>query len=243
MSDSDLPKAVLDGKDRWFCRKLSAWGELHLRVFPWRETHDPYSIFIAEFLLQQTDAPRVLPVYERFLQTYPTLRTLANADLPEVAAILRPLGFHFRASRLKDAARIMIEDPLYKGAIPQTETALMSLPGVGKYVARAICANAFGQSTAVIDTNVIRILQRFFGLKSRRARPRNDPVFWEVAQKLAPKNDVSEWNLMLLDFGATVCTSRRPRCSICPLQRKCCYFSEVSSVQELSSTRNSFPKD
>ena len=210
-------------KLRWFRRMISAWAKGNMREFPWRRTKDPYAIFVAEFLLQQTDAPRVVPVYHRMLETYPTLKTLAEASVFDLAHLLQPLGFHFRALRLSQAAQAIMEDPNHKGRVPHTETALLKLPGVGRYMARSVCANAFGQRMAVLDTNVVRILQRFFGIESRYARPRNDPFMWEVAQEAAPHTDVGAWNLALIDFGAATCKSRKPRCPECPLQQQCAY--------------------
>jgi len=209
-------------KQQWFRRRIKSWAQKHLRDFPWRRTHEPYKILIAEFLLQQTDAPRVVPVYRQFLKKYPTLKSLAEASVSEIADLVKPLGFHYRASRMYESACLMVKD--YKGRVPNDERQLLKLPGVGKYMARSICTNAFGQQLAVLDVNVARILQRFFGLENRRARARDDPGFWEFAQQVAPRTQVSTWNMSLLDFGALVCTSKKPQCSECPLSRHCAYF-------------------
>jgi A/G-specific adenine glycosylase len=208
----------------WFQDKMIVWGEQNLRVFPWRQTQDPYSILVAEFLLQQTDAPRVLPVYQLLLKRCPTLRALADAPAQEIADILKPLGLHYRTGRLHQIARAIVEDPVCEGKIPNDEVQLISFKGIGRYIARSICAHAFGQSTAVLDTNVSRILQRFFGLTSHRKRPRDDQHLWETVQKIAPDTNMSLWNLTLIDFGAVVCTHRNPNCSDCPLQVQCLYF-------------------
>lgn len=208
----------------WFQNRLIAWGKEHLRDFPWRQTTNPYEIFVAEFLLQQTDAPRVIPVYQELLKKYPTLRDLANASVQEIAKILKPLGFHYRASRLQRAARILIEDIAFEGNIPNDEIKLLQLPGVGKYIAKSVCANAFGQPLAVLDTNISRIFQRFFGLQPRVTRVRDDPYFWEVTQRVAPNTNVGFWNLTLIDFGAAICTVKKPHCSECPLREQCKYF-------------------
>jgi len=208
----------------WFRQTMLAWGKNHLKVFPWRQTTDPYAIFVAEFLLQQTDAPRVLPVYQVLLQRYPTLSDLAASSVLDLADILKPLGFHFRAERLHQAALLLVSDPNYGGTIPNDETQLLSFSGVGKYTARAVCAQAFDHATAVLDTNVARIMQRFFGLQPHRKRVRNDPFFWEAAQSIAPDTNVGLWNLTLIDFGSAVCTSRNPRCDSCPLRERCLYY-------------------
>jgi len=224
MSQREIEQNLNEANLRWFQRKIRAWGKEHLRDFPWRQTKDPYTIFVAEFLLQQTDAPRVVPVYQQLLKEYPTLSTLAEASVTEIADIMKPLGLHYRALRLHQAACLMIENPVYERKIPDNETELLQLSGVGKYMARSICANAFGQTTAVLDTNISRILQRFFGLKSRIKRARDDHFFWELAQRVAPSTNVGFWNLALIDFGAAVCIFREPHCDKCPLRKRCKYY-------------------
>ena len=121
---------------KWFARRLLDWAEQHLRDYPWRSTSDPYSILVAEFLLQRTDADTVVPIYEIFLFRYPTLDKLAIAPVEDIAKLLQPLGLFFRAERLSQTAKIIREK--YKGEIPQEETELLKLPGIGKYTARAI---------------------------------------------------------------------------------------------------------
>lgn len=206
---------------RWFRDLLRHWGKTNLRLFPWRQTHDPYHIFVAEFLLQQTDAPKVVPIFQQVLDRYPSVHDLAEAPVSDLDTILKPLGLHYRALRLSRSARLILDQ--HNGQIPNTENALLTLPGVGRYMARSLCAHAFGQPLAVLDTNVARILQRFFGLALTRARAREDPYLWEQAQNIAPKRDVSRWNLILIDFGSAVCTFRGPKCDICPVQSRCVY--------------------
>ncbi|MCW5849335.1 MAG: A/G-specific adenine glycosylase [Anaerolineae bacterium] len=227
----------LDADRCWFRCRLQEWGQGRLRYFPWRHTSDPYHIFVAEFLLQQTDAPRVIAVYNSILEKYPTIDDLAEASLEEMAEILYPLGFHFRSVRLVQSARII--KGVHDGRIPDTEQVLLTLPGVGPYMARSVCANAFSQPLAVLDTNVARILQRFFGFKSTRARARNDPQLWQEAQRVAPENGVGTWNLTLIDFGAMVCTMWNPKCNICPLQERCNYaaFRDAQSVIDPTPTQ------
>jgi A/G-specific adenine glycosylase len=205
---------------RWFRRQLKAWGLEHFRDFPWRRTDEPYAIFVAEFLLQKTNASMVAPIYETFISRYPTLSALAAAPVEEVTSLLQPLGLSFRAERLLQSVQLILQN--YEGKIPRTETQLLLLPGVGKYTARSVCANAFGQPLAVLDTNVARIMERFFGLQGGRVKSRSR-LLWEVADRAAPKKQVGMWNLTLLDFGAAVCTAKNPRCAECPLQRQCNY--------------------
>lgn len=210
-------------KLQWFRQQLQRWAEGNLRDFPWRQTQEPYALLVAEFLLQQTEATRVVPIYQQFMERYPSLESLASAPVEEVSELLYPLGFHFRAGRLKEAAKSICTR--YGGKIQSSEAELLELPGVGKYTARSICANAFGQPLAVLDTNVARILERFFGLRGGWVKSR-DKMLWDVAQQVAPPTDVSRWNFTLLDFGAKICKAARPLCQDCPLQQRCDYFAE-----------------
>ena len=211
---------------KWFQNRLLAWAKDNLRDYPWRKTKDPYSIMVAEVLLQRSDADTVAPIYQVFLNRYPTLDKLANAKLEDLRTILQPLGLFFRAERLSQTAKILVEA---QREIPEQETELLKLPGIGKYTARAICSQAFGQPTAILDTNVIRILERFFDIKGTRVKSRCK-ILWNAAETVAPDAEVDYWNLTLLDFGAKVCTARNPKCSKCPLARRCCWF-EINSKQ------------
>lgn len=205
---------------RWLQEQLLSWAENNLRDYPWRRTKDPYSILVAEFLLQRTDADTVAPIYSTFLTRYPTLEKLAIASPEDIAELLQPLGLFFRAERLLRTAWI-IKDK-YGGRIPQEEKELLKLPGIGKYTARAILSQAFGQPAAVLDTNVIRILERFFGITGGRVKSRCK-ILWSAADTVAPDAGVGRWNLTLLDFGAKTCTARNPNCYVCPLYEKCCW--------------------
>ncbi len=207
-------------KLKWFRRQLLAWGKQHHRKFPWRDTKDAYAILVAEFMLQKTNAPSVASLYEEFIELYPTVEALAEAEFIEIKNILQPLGLSFRAERLYKTAKILIEE--YQGKIPHTEAELLKLPGVGKYTARSICANAYGQSKAVIDTNVARIFERFFGFEGGRVKSRC-PLLWQAAEEIAPPRNVGIWNLTLFDFGAGVCTAKNPHCDRCVLQKRCNY--------------------
>ncbi len=177
---------------------------------------------MAEFLLQRTDAVTVTPIYNDFIARYPTIQDLASAKIEEVAALLKPLGLFFRADRICQSAQIILEK--YNNKIPQEEQKLIELPGVGIYTARSICTNAFGQTLAILDTNVARILERFFGLKGERVKSRCK-ILWKAAETTAPTREVSRWNLTLLDFGALVCTAKNPNCDRCPLAKRCHYLN------------------
>lgn len=180
---------------------------------------------MAEFLLQKTNASTVAPIYQAFLSQYPTPNALAAAPVEKVTSLLQPLGLSFRADRLLQSVQVILED--YGGDVPRKEAELLALPGVGKYTARAICTSAFGQPLAVLDTNVARILERFFGLQGGRVKSRCK-ILWSAAERAAPDTEVGKWNLTLLDFGAAVCTAKNPHCAECPLRQQCEYQTLAS---------------
>jgi A/G-specific adenine glycosylase len=207
---------------QWFRARLKKWARENLRDYPWRNTAKPYDILVAEFLLQRTDADTVVPIYEAFLRSYPTLDKLTAARVEEIEKLLQPLGLFFRAERLSETAKTI--ERKYGQKIPEAETELLKLPGIGKYTARAILSQAFDQSAAVLDTNVARILERFFGIEGGRVKSRCK-LLWHTAETVAPDTEVGRWNLTLLDFGAIACTARNPKCSFCPLSTRCHQFN------------------
>ncbi len=218
LSEKSLTDSLVPPKINWFRRQLSIWGQKNLRNFPWRQTRDPYAILVAEFLLQRTDAAKVVPIYTNFLARYPTLPDLAGANVEEIGELLQPLGLFFRAERLHQCAQLVLQE--YRGKIPESEKQLLKLPGIGRYIARSICANAFGQPLAILDTNVARILERFFGVRGGRVKSRCK-LLWQAAERVAPSKEVGKWNLTLLDFGAQVCLAKNPLCSQCLLKDRC----------------------
>jgi len=205
----------------YFRRRLRAWFRKNARQFPWRQTSNPYHILLAEVLLQKTDARKVVPVYLRMVKDFPTLQSLPAARVERLSRLLAPLGLDYRADRLRRITAALIRD--HGGSVPATEEALMLLPGIGRYIARAISAQGFSQRKAVLDTNVVRVLRRFFGISSQKARARDDPQMWAVARSLLPRRscEAATWNWALLDFAALLCTYRRPACHICPVRRRC----------------------
>jgi A/G-specific adenine glycosylase len=217
---SDYPSIA---RIKWFRQHLSAWGITNRRDYPWRKTTDSYHLLVAESLLQKTDADTVAPIYEQFLEHYPTIQDLAAANLDDVAKILKPLGLFFRAQRLQQCAEIIIRQ--YDGRVPDDQKQLLKLPGIGDYTARAIGSQSFNQPLAVLDANVARILERFFGLQGERVKSRCK-ILWGAADLIAPKTDVGTWNLALLDFGALTCKAQNPDCEHCPLSSKCQWFAK-----------------
>jgi len=205
-----------------FQRRLLAWYAKHGRDLPWRRTRHPYRVLVSEIMLQQTQVDRVVPKYREFLRRFPTVKRLAAAPVAEVRRLWYPLGYNVRPIRLHAIACETVAR--YGGRLPDREEALRRLPGVGRYTAGAILSFAYGRDTAVLDTNVRRVLGRVFLGRRRLARVRGDKTFWDLAASLVPPGRGYDFNQALMDFGATWCTARKPRCATCPMRSFCACF-------------------
>jgi A/G-specific adenine glycosylase len=197
---------------------LLDWSEREgWRDLPWRRTRDPWSVFVSELMLQQTQVPRVLPRYAAFLRRFPTVRACADAPVGDVVRMWAGLGYNRRAVNLHRAALACVAD--HDGELPSSLEDLLALPGVGPYTARAILAFAHERDVAVLDTNAARVVARVGGttLSLRDAQG--------AADALAPVGQGWRWNQAILDLGATVCTKRAPRCERCPITRSCAWFA------------------
>lgn len=206
-------------KVRIFAERLLRWFKKHGRKFPWRETDDPYRIFIAEFMLQRTGAPQVVPVYERFLDLFPTLASAAAASERELKDVLFPLGRIERYRTLAEAFRTLRKD--FSGRIPSKLRELERIPGIGEYTARAILCFAYNQQVALLDPNIYRLASRVLGLATEKSRPRTDRMLWQSLDALLPDEHFKELNLAMLDYGTVICRARNPRCGECILWRIC----------------------
>jgi A/G-specific adenine glycosylase len=204
---------------KWFRRRLLGWYRRNGRDLPWRKTSDPYHILVSEVMLQQTQVDRVLPKYAEWLAKYPSLNALADARVQDVAQTWRPLGYNIRPRRLHDIARESMAR--YGGQLPSDEATLRSFKGIGEYTAGAVLSFAFGQRKAILDTNVARVLFRVFigaGEPKSHAMKRH---LWAVSRTVLPMRHVFDFNQALMDFGATLCSARKPRCGECPLRSQC----------------------
>jgi A/G-specific adenine glycosylase len=204
---------------RRFRQRLLTWYRRHGRDLPWRKTDDPYHILVSEIMLQQTQVDRVLPKYAEWLGKYPSLRALADAPEHEVRETWYPLGYNIRPKRLQSIAREAVAN--YGGSLPSDRDTLLSFKGIGEYTAGAIQSFAFGQRAAILDTNVARVLFRVFvgnGDPKAHAMKRH---LWSVSESLVPNRSVFDFNQALMDFGAMVCVSRKPKCLVCPMSRDC----------------------
>lgn len=213
-------------------RSLLAWyvtqGRDHL---PWRHTRDPYAVLVSEVMLQQTQVDRVLPKYVEFLSRFPTLESLAAAPTADVIKAWASLGYNMRAVRLQQIARQAVAD--YDGALPDTLEGLMALKGIGRYTAGAVACFAFGLHVATVDTNIRRVLWRAFRGIEPTTWPSGEPAqraALTLAEWALPRDRAYDWQQALMDLGATVCLSRRPRCEHCPLTSSCAAFAETANV-------------
>ena len=195
------------------------WYRRHGRTLPWRSTHDPYRILLSEIMLQQTQVHRVLGVYPRFLAQFPTLRSLARAQQRDVVMAWRGLGYNNRAVRLHRLSVIVTRE--HGGRFPGDLETLLTLPGIGRYTARAILAFAFRRPVPVVDVNIRRFLSRRFWRLQSPAATRREAEIWKIADSALPETRAYDWNQALMDLGATVCTARRPACAFCPVRRGC----------------------
>src|SRR5436305_3984712 len=206
--------------------QLLTWYAAEQRDLPWRVTSDPYAILVSQIMLQQTQVDRVLPKYQQFLTTFPTLVALAAAPTADVIAVWVPLGYNMRAVRLQAIARQVIAE--YNGHIPDTIDELLNLKGVGRYTAGAIACFAYRKQVATVDTNIRRVLYRILiGLEPTEVKI-NDAAMLALAEQVLPEGEAYNWNQALMDMGATICTSSNPQCTHCPLQETCRAYAEMS---------------
>jgi A/G-specific adenine glycosylase len=202
-----------------FRRRLLAWYRANGRSLPWRETDDPYHILVSEVMLQQTQVDRVLPKYREWLEKYPSLTALAAAPDADVSETWRPLGYNVRPKRLQWIARESVER--FGGTLPSDEATLLSFKGLGRYTVGAIRSFAFGGRAAILDTNVARVLFRVFVGRGDPKAHATVRRLWAISEALVPHRHVFDFNQALMDFGATMCPARKPRCGECPLRGMC----------------------
>ncbi len=204
-------------RKRKFQRRLLNWYEECGRDLPWRRTGDPYKILVSEVMLQQTQVDRVIPKFHEFLEKYPTVQDLAEAQPEDVRKTWYPLGYNVRPYRLHGIACETMER--YGGRIPSKEEELLSMKGIGRYTAGAIQSFAFQKDAAILDTNVMRVLHRIFigtgDPKKQKA------MLWLLSEKLIPKGKGYDFNQALMYFGAMVCMARKPLCGLCPMRDIC----------------------
>ena len=212
-----------------FQRRLLAWFGRNGRDLPWRRTRDPYRILVSEIMLQQTQVERVREYYGRFLRQYPTVRDLAAAHPARVRESWDGLGYYARARNLQAAAQKVVE--AHGGRFPRTVEGMRALPGVGRYTAGAVASFAFGYAAPVLDTNVRRVLSRIFVRRRPAGASALDRRLWAMAEAVIPEGEAWAFNQAQMDFGATICTARAPKCPTCPML-SICLFGERRRGQQ-----------
>jgi len=205
--------------DTEISRLLLDWYRTNKRDLPWRRTKDPYRIWVAEIMLQQTRVDTVIPYYERFLKKFPDVRALARAREDSVLKAWENLGYYSRARHLHEAARVVVSR--FGGVIPTGMDDLRTLPGVGAYTAGAILSIAFGRRFAAIDGNVIRVIARLFAIEDPVDGSKAKRRIGTIAQGLVPAGEPGHYNQALMDLGSGICTPRNPACPACPLAAAC----------------------
>lgn len=204
--------------------RLLTWYQAVKRDLPWRETKDPYRIWISEIMLQQTRVESVKGYYERFLHLFPTVSALAAAEQEQVLKAWQGLGYYSRARNLHKAAQTITDE--LDGEFPRTYAGILRLSGIGAYTAGAIASIAFGERVPAIDGNVYRVAARFFGIREDIGSPKVQQIFRAQIIDSLPIENVGDYNQALMELGATVCIPRAPKCELCPWQNACDAYAE-----------------
>ncbi|RJF97667.1 A/G-specific adenine glycosylase [Noviherbaspirillum saxi] len=214
-------KSVAAGlADPGFSEAVIRWQKQHGRhALPWQNTRDAYRIWLSEIMLQQTQVAAVIPYYQRFLNRFPDVRSLAAAPSEDVMSHWSGLGYYTRARNLHRCAQRVVEQ--YNGAFPSDPGLLAELPGIGRSTAAAISAFAYGTRAAILDGNVKRVFCRVFGVEGYPGAKPVEDLLWKRAVALLPQDGVESYTQGLMDLGATLCTRSRPACERCPLADRC----------------------
>jgi len=203
----------------FFEESLIQWYRENKRDLPWRETTDPYKIWLSEVMLQQTRVKQGLPYYLRFVEHYPTVNDMAKAEEQEILRLWQGLGYYSRARNMHQTAKLVTN--AMQGVFPKNYKDLLKLKGVGKYTAAAIASFAYNEPVAVVDGNVYRVLARILGIDSDIASTEGQKIFAQEAAKLVSEKNAGEYNQAIMEFGATQCTPQKPNCMFCPFAGLC----------------------
>src|SRR5215471_14918330 len=202
-----------------FRRHLLGWYDANARDLPWRKDRDPYRVWVSEIMLQQTRVAAVIEHYHEFLRRFPTVQKLAAAKEAAVLAAWSGLGYYRRARMLRAAAKVIARER--GGEFPETAAEWRDLPGIGRYTSAAIASISLGEAMAVVDGNVERVLQRFYGMQF------SGEDFWEHAEELLDPDRPGDFNQAMMELGATVCTPKAPSCLTCPVMQLCSTRGDV----------------
>ncbi|WP_206483679.1 A/G-specific adenine glycosylase [Thalassotalea sp. G2M2-11] len=207
-----------------FNQNILSWfhqqGRKHL---PWQQNKTPYRVWISEIMLQQTQVATVIPYYQRFMESFPTITDLANADEDNVLHHWTGLGYYARARNLHKAAKIIRDE--YRGKFPEHIEQVVALPGIGRSTAGAILSLSLKQHHAILDGNVKRVLARYYLVEGHNAQAKFEKALWPIAEALTPKKEVEHFNQAMMDMGAMICTRTKPLCQQCPVMAGCLAFA------------------
>ncbi len=202
-----------------FQSALVEWFKVHGRDLPWRRTHDPYAVLVSEFMLQQTQVATVIDYYHRWLERFPTIEALANADEADVLRMWEGLGYYARARNLHAAARRVRDE--HGGEFPRDLEKIAALPGVGRYTAGAVASFAFDLSAPIVEANTARVLARLIHLRIPIDTAPGQRALWAAAEELTPATDARLYNSAIMELGSAVCRQRAPQCLLCPVLNYC----------------------
>ncbi len=219
-----MSKEPITTKEDKIQKELLSWFAENQRALPWRESYDPYQVWISEIMLQQTQVVTVLPYFERWMKLFPTVQKLAAADQDEVLKAWEGLGYYSRARNLHKAAQQICKE--HHGKIPQTADELRTLPGIGPYTCGAILSIAFNKETPILDGNVVRLLTRLYDVAQSPTDTQVKKELWRLSETLIPHGNARDFNQAMMEFGALHCTPKNPSCESCPLQGSCQAYSE-----------------
>jgi len=222
------------GERRTFRARLLEWFRAHKRDLPWRRSRDPYRVWVAEVMLQQTRIAAVVPYYHRFLRRFPTVKSLARSKEREVLKLWSGLGYYSRARNLRWAATEIVKG--HGGKFPRELEAALQLPGVGDYTGAAVLSIAYDVPLAVLDGNVARVLARFGAMRGDLRAPRRWRALGKQARELLAADAPGDWNQALMELGEMICTPQSPRCEECPLARWC-RARALDLVEEIPARR------
>ena len=208
---------------------LIKWYNKNKRELPWRKTKEPYKIWVSEVMLQQTQVETVLPYYKRLLQTFPNLKSLANAELSQVLKLWEGMGYYARARNLLKAAQIIVKE--HQEKMPGNYDELIKIPGIGPYTAAAVASIAFNEDAPVVDGNVARVLSRV--LKIKDPPNKNKSRFANAAKNLLPAGRASDFNQAMMELGALICSPQNPKCTNCPVSVFCKAYDEMADPSVL----------
>jgi A/G-specific adenine glycosylase len=217
-----------------FRKQLLRWFRANRRVHPWRRDRDPYRVWLAEVMLQQTRIAAVIPYYDNFLRHFPEVRALAQASEQDVLRHLAGLGYYSRARNLHRAAKEIVER--HGGEFPRDFDAVLKLPGIGRYTAAAVLSIAYGAPYAVLDGNVARVLARLGAIRGDLRAPRQWQQLAGTSQELLAVQSAGDWNQAMMELGETICTPKSPNCEACPVSG-CCVALKRGLVDEIPAPR------